>query len=1221
MDSQHWPTDERQRTTQRKGGPDLQDSDFWSWPHLDHGSLGRATLTSKADGRLQWSIVADTTHRRTIAPIGPSTRTFPETRPPEINVCEHSVRKRSEGGLQYLRTYFPDTDFPGDLVQDELTAAPAGVDPSDPLMGNLLELLPFRHSNDGYDVLFPMGSLGRELNVSSLSPSPSGGFIFRASGIPSFIFETPILHLSGSTSSSKSVPLPYTIALARTYTSISLIKLSSSEDTSLQVTRDIELTRSDTGDIPIVDSRILGAGPDIISVNRLGHVYKSNVYTAGKATQVNPADNFWQLGATSNRDGCFLTSSTCVKYLDFRDGLVTYPPGQDNLSRVTTSSDIIWLDDRFPKKPVLSFKHHRSYDRTLKTLTVQLGFGPLVLLTSRKNGLVTVYDVSRGTDNLVHCNSPPTCLSWDRPLYTAHTGHTAVATPCMSKMSFLRLTHQGSIYQQDIHITTGNQTQAFKEGNRVVREWDADVEKLDRQSRDLRPDPGPVGGRHFTEVNFRGVYERIFSLRDDGSGEAFRDTLAQLPGFWQQMEEPLEIMLTTWIVSPFDLIAYEKSKVPANFFTGCTANGNSAFQAVARGDIPIKELASLAPWSYNILETMHRLPYDISEDWSTFREHLKKLQLESDREGAGNSLRLQTEAQEQLVVDLALSCDVFSPRPITKPHPTEIGFGTISEENRRTGVTDEPPDVEFSFFHPIRKIGANHYVAAEKTSPALTEDDTKVSCPMGVRLLLAEWEVGSDVKNYTYRDPHYALPPPTQSMVVPSQHPPTVVATGTRPQWEVTGTQVAHAAKQSYSQETTSYPKLDTFSQDPIQTSTQVLSGPYGGRLMVGKRPTKKRIGGSSSWFLSKSQNPRLHHRPASSHRRRVSHETGICGWSSEEGSMDGVSSTPQNPWFDNAAFNDTLRRNKSVVCALSASYISSVRRLDSLKSRLQTTKTRISLLKLAGLVYREEGLIGFYRGLWIPLVTISFVPASFTIYSDTKEYCRRKNYFSGDSMYDAAFAGGISGALSGSLISFGSALRRPCPIGLQKVRRQLEYSIAATKGIQLIKPPNTIEAVRDIVRMHGVSGLYLGFRLHFLRDTSGTALYFFEYDAMRHLLGRERSGEQGPTPQWLPIPNSLIPFVCGSFAGVTSWALIYPLDVVKTKVQQRALANTPPRGVWETFHRLVRGPDPKDPKPVLAGIARIYRGLGVSAVRSITTHGLLWTFFDFTSQYIDGLS
>ena len=93
----------------------------------------------------------------------------------------------------------------------------------------------------------------------------------------------------------------------------------------------------------------------------------------------------------------------------------------------------------------------------------------------------------------------------------------------------------------------------------------------------------------------------------------------------------------------------------------------------------------------------------------------------------------------------------------------------------------------------------------------------------------------------------------------------------------------------------------------------------------------------------------------------------------------------------------------------------------------------------------------------------------------------------------------------------------------------------------------------------------------------------------------------------------------------------------VKTKVQQRALAGTPPRGVWETFRRLVRGtadqyssvtkaqhslgPDPNDPKPVIAGLARIYRGLGVSAVRSITTHGLLWTLFDITSRYIDHLS
>lgn len=331
---------------------------------------------------------------------------------------------------------------------------------------------------------------------------------------------------------------------------------------------------------------------------------------------------------------------------------------------------------------------------------------------------------------------------------------------------------------------------------------------------------------------------------------------------------------------------------------------------------------------------------------------------------------------------------------------------------------------------------------------------------------------------------------------------------------------------------------------------------------------------------------------------------------------MDGKRTS--NPLYDPVAFNDALRRNKAVVCALSASYISTFAGypLDSLKSRLQTTKYPISIPSLAALVYREEGIMGFYRGLWIPLMTISFVrAASFTIYNRTKEHFRNNNILCRDSIIDVALTGGSSGAMSGALISFTSA-----PFELVKIRRQLEYTIAASKGIHLVKPPGTVEAVREIFRTNGMAGLYTGFRLHFLRDTSGTALYFLEYDGMRHLLGRKRSGEQGPTPSWLPIHPSVVPFFCGSLAGVTSWALIYPLDVVKTKVQQRALAGDRYRGVFETLHRLIRGPDPNAPKPLLMGVARIYRGLGVSALRSITTHGLLWTLFDFVANYIDNL-
>ncbi|KAF9013909.1 mitochondrial carrier domain-containing protein [Cyathus striatus] len=321
---------------------------------------------------------------------------------------------------------------------------------------------------------------------------------------------------------------------------------------------------------------------------------------------------------------------------------------------------------------------------------------------------------------------------------------------------------------------------------------------------------------------------------------------------------------------------------------------------------------------------------------------------------------------------------------------------------------------------------------------------------------------------------------------------------------------------------------------------------------------------------------------------------------------------------YDPKSFGDVLKRHKAVVCAISASYISTFAGypLDSLKSRLQTTRGPVSIPKLAAVVYRDEGLMGFYRGLWIPLITISFVrAASFTIYSRTKEYCQEHDILNRNRILDASLVGGISGSLSGSLISFGSA-----PFELVKVRRQLEYSIAASKGIILKKPPGTWAAVKEIYRGNGLAGLYTGFRLHFVRDTAGTALYFLEYDGMRHVLGRSRLGEQGDTPAWFPLHSSFVPFFCGSISGVTSWALIYPMDVVKTKVQQRALAGERYRTPFETLKRLIRGPDPSNPQPLLAGVARIYRGLGVSAVRSVTTHGLLWTLFDMTGSYIDNL-
>ena len=65
----------------------------------------------------------------------------------------------------------------------------------------------------------------------------------------------------------------------------------------------------------------------------------------------------------------------------------------------------------------------------------------------------------------------------------------------------------------------------------------------------------------------------------------------------------------------------------------------------------------------------------------------------------------------------------------------------------------------------------------------------------------------------------------------------------------------------------------------------------------------------------------------------------------------------------------------------------------------------------------------GFYRGLIIPLGTISVVrAASFTMYTETKHILYSGNYLTRDKLGDIALAGWLGGATSGCVLSGGSA-------------------------------------------------------------------------------------------------------------------------------------------------------------------------------------------------------
>lgn len=143
--------------------------------------------------------------------------------------------------------------------------------------------------------------------------------------------------------------------------------------------------------------------------------------------------------------------------------------------------------------------------------------------------------------------------------------------------------------------------------------------------------------------------------------------------------------------------------------------------------------------------------------------------------------------------------------------------------------------------------------------------------------------------------------------------------------------------------------------------------------------------------------------------------------------------------------------------------------------------------------VLREEGVQGFFRGVTIPLITITFVrTSSFSIYTSTKNMLDKYFPSPNKSLTRIAFAGAIGGITSGTLISCGSA-----PFELVKVQRQLEFLInmqkqqnarAAGRPLPPFQRQSGFQAALEIYRNRGgLRGFYMGFSLHMARDMSGS--------------------------------------------------------------------------------------------------------------------------------------
>lgn len=239
-----------------------------------------------------------------------------------------------------------------------------------------------------------------------------------------------------------------------------------------------------------------------------------------------------------------------------------------------TTEGIYWLDERYPGKPVLGIKHYRAFDRTLEGRTALLRSGPevdgqpLTFLTSRKTGLVSIYDVSRGEDDLVHMNAPSRCL----PCVTPHdglpiSGWNIFQHPLMdpSHVDVLHLSSRGDINRLhaqlhsdgDPDLPTSGRSQGFIWNDGVKDLANSDLGTTDSDRLTFREsstvDLGPAyQGR--TPIALSAIFahflsDLFFPAAEDEDADVVYDALDRLPSFWQDLDVPVDHAMTMSVLS------------------------------------------------------------------------------------------------------------------------------------------------------------------------------------------------------------------------------------------------------------------------------------------------------------------------------------------------------------------------------------------------------------------------------------------------------------------------------------------------------------------------------------------------------------------------------------------------------------------------------------------------------------------------------------------------
>lgn len=184
---------------------------------------------------------------------------------------------------------------------------------------------------------------------------------------------------------------------------------------------------------------------------------------------------------------------------------------------------------------------------------------------------------------------------------------------------------------------------------------------------------------------------------------------------------------------------------------------------------------------------------------------------------------------------------------------------------------------------------------------------------------------------------------------------------------------------------------------------------------------------------------------------------------------------------------------------------------------------------------------MGLYKGILSPLYGQVLINAViFGVYGNTLKWI-------GGSTFEIQFlAGGVAGVVQSFVCS---------PIELVKIRFQIQGeggTKTCTKDVRFVyKTP--MECLVKIYRHeNGLRGVFRGLNLTILREGPSFAVYFSSYEYLC-------KSTNACSNEVVTLPKLL---VNGGIAGVLSWVVTYPFDVIKTRQQMDGMGRNVYSGI-----------------------------------------------------------